>query len=442
MSPTSKQISMDLDILGNSGRSSVGSSTDEWHPSLRGSNATRVYREMSDNDPIVGGILYAIESLTRSVQWDAVPANTTPEALAQAVFLEQAIDDMSIAWQDVLSDILTMLVYGWSWFEIVYKVRGGLDEKNPAKRSAYDDGLLTWRKFAFRPQATLYEFTYGPQGGLLGMKQVTSTGGEAFMPIEKSLLFRTKSNGNNPQGRSMLRNAYRSWYFLKRIQEIEAIGIERDLAGLPVLQVPPQVLARGQTGTAATLRNELEELIQQIKRDEREGVLIPAELDAEGKPTGYKLELLSSGGKRSLDVAATIKRYESRIAMSALAEFIMLGTDRHGSFSLVESKTDLFAIALGTILDSIEEVFNRFAIPRLWQLNGVPVELWPKLRHGDIETPDITATVEAAVNLRSAGLLSEDGTLQPHFRRLIGAPSLKDPNVIQTDGDTEEDADT
>ena len=59
--------------------------------------------------------------------------------------------------------------------------------------------------------------------------------------------------------------------------------------------------------------------------------------------------------------------------MSALAEFIMLGTDRHGSFSLVESKTDLFAIALGTILDSIEEVFNRFAIPRLWQLNGVPV---------------------------------------------------------------------
>ena len=87
-------------------------------------------------------------------------------------------------------------------------------------------------------------------------------------------------------------------------------------------------------------------------------------------------------------------------------------------------------------------MFNRFAIPRLWQLNGVPVELWPKLRHGDIETPDITATVEAAVNLRSAGLLSEDGTLQPHFRRLIGAPSLKDPNVIQTDGDTEEDADT
>ena len=41
------------------------------------------------------------------------------------------------------------------------------------------------------------------------------------------------ARGDNPEGRSILRNAYFSWYFEKKIAEIEGIGIARDLAGLP-----------------------------------------------------------------------------------------------------------------------------------------------------------------------------------------------------------------
>lgn len=55
------------------------------------------------------------------------------------------------------------------------------------------------------------------------------------------MLFRTESVKDNPEGRSILRNAYRSWYFKRRIQEIEAIGIERDLAGLPVIHAPERL---------------------------------------------------------------------------------------------------------------------------------------------------------------------------------------------------------
>jgi hypothetical protein len=35
------------------------------------------------------------------------------------------MDDMSHTWDDMISEILTMLVYGWSWHEIVYKKRVG-----------------------------------------------------------------------------------------------------------------------------------------------------------------------------------------------------------------------------------------------------------------------------------------------------------------------------
>lgn len=61
------------------------------------------------------------------------------------------------------------------------------------------------------------------------------------IPMSKAMLFRTESVKDNPEGRSILRNAYRSWYFKRRIQEIEAIGIERDLAGLPVIHAPERL---------------------------------------------------------------------------------------------------------------------------------------------------------------------------------------------------------
>jgi hypothetical protein len=59
-----------------------------------------------------------------------------------------------------------------------------------------------------------------------------------FIPIEKMLLFRTTVQRNNPEGRSMLRTAYRPWRNKKRIEEIEGVGIERDLAGLPMARIP------------------------------------------------------------------------------------------------------------------------------------------------------------------------------------------------------------
>ena len=129
-----------------------------------------------------------------------------------------------------------MLPFGYSVFEIVYKIRRGPNSRSPKFRSNFTDGLVGWRKIAMRAQDTISEWVIDEDGGIRGYYQNAAPNYETvFIPIEKSLLFRTEVNKNNPEGRSLLRNAYRSYYFLKRIQELEAIGIERELAGLPVL---------------------------------------------------------------------------------------------------------------------------------------------------------------------------------------------------------------
>lgn len=403
----------------------------EWLRQL--SSATLRYKafsEMRDNNATIGAILYAIETLIRQVEWTVQPADDSDECREAAKFLEECLLDMSPNWETFLSEVLSMLPYGYAVFETVYKIRAGEDQEDQRFRSRYNDGRIGWRKFACRGQDTVYRWEFTQEGTVAGFYQVAAPDyQEVFIPMDRCILFRTKVERNNPEGRSLLRNSYRSWYFLKRLQEIEAIGVERDLAGLPVMEVPAEIMSPNATSGQKSLRTSLETIIQQIRRDEREGIVMPSQLDRDGKPTGYKLSLLSTGGSRQMNTDQIIRRYESRIAMSVLAEFIMLGLDKSGSFALADSKTDLFATSLRTILQTIQSVFMSEAVQPLFEMNPEFKEhTWPTLSFGDIETQDLGKLGGYLQAISSAGLITPDPTLEDTLREMADLP------VIAADG--------
>lgn len=131
-----------------------------------------------------------------------------------------------------------------------------------------------------------------------------------------------------------MRNAYRPWYFKRRIQEIEAIGIERDLAGLPVFHAPDGTDIWDDTDPDMVKINAaLTKMVKSVRRDEYEGLVLPH---------GFEFELVSTGGARQFDTNAIINRYDTKIAMTVLADFLMLGHNKVGSFALSSDKTELF----------------------------------------------------------------------------------------------------
>ena len=253
--------------------------------------------------------------------------------------------------------------------------------------------------------------------------------GMVEIPIEKALLFRTTSVRNNPEGRSLLRNAYRPWRFKKTIEEIEAIGIERDLAGLPVAYVPPSMLSSGATTAEVSARNAIQSMVQGIKRNENEGILFPLAYDDQGREL-YKLTLLSSGGGRTFDTDKVVTRYDQRIAMTVLADFILLGHDQVGSFALGSSKIDLFTTAIAQIAESIAEVFNQHAIPRLMKLNGMDVSRKPTLSFGEIHAVDLAQIADFIQKASGAGALIVDEGLDEYLRLIAGLP----PKVESEEG--------
>ena len=398
---------------------------EEFLHDLRGRRGVEVYREMSENDDVVGAILFAIEMLVRQCDWNVEPGGDTAKDREAAEFVESCMHDMQDTWIDTISEILSFLTYGWSFHEIVYKRRLG-NTRDTRTTSKYDDGLIGLQELPIRAQETLYQWEYDQEDNLLGMTQQPPPDFGTFtIPLEKALLFRTKSRKNNPEGRSVLRNAYRPWYFKRRIQEIEGIGIERDLAGLPVVHGPEGFdLWNEDDDDATKIRLGLESIVRSIRRDEMEGVVLPA---------GYQLELLSSGGTRQFDTNAIINRYDTRIAMTVLADFIFLGHSETGSWALSSDKTELFAIAIGAFLDIICETFNSQGIPPLIDINGdhfSGITDYPKMTHGDIEDADIQKVSTFVKDMTGIGILVPDDGLEDYIRQIGHLPDRTSDNRV------------
>ena len=375
---------------------------EEFLPELRGQRGMKVYKEMADNDDMVGAILFAVETLLRQAPFRVEPGGDTPADEKAAEFVESCMNDMQDTWTDTLSEILSFLTYGWSYHEIVYKRRAG-KSRNPKLNSKYSDGLIGWRKLPIRAQDTLYQWEYDNEDNLLGMTQLPPPDfGLRTIPIEKAIHFRTKSRKNNPEGRSILRTAYRSWYFKKGIQEFEGIGIERELAGIPKIKPPEDCnLYNPDDPDMVRLLAWAESVVKNIRQDKCAGVVLPP---------GFEFELVSSGGSRQIDTNAVINRYDNRICMTTLADFIMLGHEKVGSFALSSDKTELFSMAIGSYLDIICEAFNSQAIPRLIDLNG------------DVEKVDIQKMAAYIRDMTGIGVVVPDDNLEEYVRELGNLP--------------------
>lgn len=391
---------------------------EEFLPQLRYPYAAKIYKEMADNDPTIGAVLYMVEQLVRKAKWKVVAASDSKEDLAAAKFLEQCMDDMSSSWTDVISEVLSEFTYGWSFLEVVYKFRRGPGQKDPKYRSKYDDGRIGWRKMPIRSQHSLLGWSFdSDDGGIKAFLQQPAPDYKVrAIPLSKGLLFRTKMSRDNPEGKSLLRSAYRPWYFKKRIEEIEGIGIERDLAGLPTLQPPANVnIWDPQNQEAIAMRNQAEQIVRNVRRDKSEGLVLPF---------GWEFKLVSTGGSRQFDTNAIVNRYDYSIARTMLAELVMMGGDKGSSFALADIKKSILADSLSAQTASIANIFNKYAVTSLFRYNTFKIEENPRIECGEIVMPGLK---ELGDFFRSTGMqLDDDLELTNFLREVATMPEISE----------------
>lgn len=416
-------------------RQNSGNVYEEFLPELRWPRAGKIYQQMADNDPVVGAILYLAEMLIRGAEWRVDAASDSQEDKDAAEFLQQCMDDMEESWAATISEILSMLTYGWSFHEILYKIRRGPKESNPKYKSKFSDGKFGWRGFPIRSQASWDSWEFDDDTGelLTFIQRPEPNMQEIRIPIDKGLLFRTRVSRGNPEGKSLLRNAYRPYYFKQRFEEIEGIGIERDLAGLPVLQTPEELdLWDTDDPEMVSLKAMAEELVASVRRDSNEGIILPA---------GWELSLLNAPSSRQINIGDVIERYDNRIAITMLSDIVLIGNgSKAGSFAMADVKQSMLCNALQAQLYNIADVFNQKAVPQLFEFNSWEMEEYPRIVPGQIATPSLK---EVAIMLRAMQLdITQDTELNNYLRSLMAMPQLDGKQPMAIDGTADYSDDT
>lgn len=384
-----------------------GAVREEWERDLLGSRWPKTVRRMVD-DPLIAGILFAIEMLIRQVDWTVVAASDDAADVEAATFIDAAMAALAPSWLRTLPELLSFLPWGWVVLEQVYT------------RDAA--GRTVWASWDIRSQDSADGWDFDENGRAAALYQLPPSDYQRRrIELARCIHLTTTSRKGSPEGRSIIRAAYRPWYFRTRIENIEGIGIERDLAGLPVAKVPAELLSPNRTAEQAAVYTAIQKIITNIRRDEKEGVIWPLAYDAKGNET-YKLELLSTGGRRQFDTNAIVGRYQAQIAMSMLADFILLGHEQVGSFALSSDKTALFGVALGAFLDAISAAIEEQAFTSLLALNGLAGQA-PKLTHTDIETADLGELGQYLERLNKAGMVVfPNPELESHLLKQAGLP--------------------
>jgi hypothetical protein len=330
---------------------------------------------------------------------------------------------MESTWPDTLSEIITMIPFGWALMEFRMKRRVGMGEINfdpvdpygldangigskvpEFAPSRFSDGLVGFRSWSLRSQETLFMWEFDEDSNATVMQQMAPPDfAIRRIPLSKSLLFRTQVAKNNPEGRSALRNAWVSYYMKKNLQVFEGIGIERDLAGYPMIQIEKPDINNGlavpdiwndNDPKMVALLAAMQRIVRSVRRDEQEGLVMP---------WWAKFTLISTGSRRQNHTNEIIGRYDQRIAMSMMADFIMLGHEAVGSKALAATKISLFTSALSSFMDTASAVVDRRAIPTLLKFNGISLDLAPSLEHGDVESINIQELGEFISKLSGTG---------------------------------------
>ena len=382
---------------------------DEFVRDLQGKRGLKKYQEMRDNDATVGAIMYGTEQILRDVPRIIEPANDTEEAKEMADWLETVFDDMEHTMDDHISQALSNLTYGFADFEVVYKIRGGPGFVDKKRYSKFADGHYGVRKIASRNQHTISKFEVDPQtGDFLGIHQDYGFGKRVFIPSSKLLHYKTVTTNNDPSGRSVLRNAYKSYTYLCQLQTTEGIAIERELNGIPVISLPSEYLSADATPDQRAIVEMARTIGRDIKFNEQGAIVLPSDPyivdDKVSTVKQVELKLVASEGTRNVEIDPVIRRYQHDIARSVLAEFLMLGSSSTGSYALSKSKTDMFLRSMESYINSIYDVVNLQLVRPLWEMNGFDVNLMPKVIAGDVAPHDLKELGSYIRNLNGANI--------------------------------------
>lgn len=372
----------------------------EYNAELLGIQGLQKYDRMRRSDGTVRGSLRLFKTPVLSARWFVEAASDSKADTNAAEFVWKCFTEyMSCSWSQTLTETMLMADFGYYMFEKVWEERV-IDGKTK----------MVLKKLAPRHPMDVQEWEYDAHGGPSGvwMFPNESSGADVFIPIAKLLIFTFDKEAGNIQGISVLRSAYKHWFYKDQLYKIDAIQKERHGIGIPVIKLPPGY-------NTADLRA-ANDLGRNLRTNERAHVVLPPFWDLIfAKLEGNLVDALKSAEHHNLEIEKNI-----------LAAFL------DGKVTTKDEDQVMFLKATRFVADIVCDTFNDYLIPQMIEYNYSRVE-YPKLKARRIgESADWRTMSFAVRNLIGAGVIRPDDKLEDAMREEMDLPKVDLESIRET----------
>ena len=361
--------------------------TREYNPTLEGTQGINKYIEMK-NDAMIRTSLRIMKTPVLAARWFIKPASQEDEDVYIADFIWRALTQyMTYTWQAFVLEALLMLDYGYMAFEPVYDIK-----------TVDNQERIVWKKLAPLHPAEINEIVYDNE-----FEGITFGPENVFIPEDKLLTFTFDGEAGNIEGKSILRSAYKHWYFRENLYKIDAIQKERHGVGVPCIKLPPGFDKDKDVKLA-------KQIGENLRSNEQAHVVTPP---------GWEIYFAELHG-RQVDSLESADHHGRMIYENVLGSFMTTSSDRTGGE--IKQQEEMFIRATRFVADIIRDVINKYAIPRLVQWN-FGTDKYPELhvrRLGD--TTDWRTISFAMRNFSGMGALIPDERLEQWVREELDLP--------------------
>jgi hypothetical protein len=393
---------------------------DEYKAELIGQHGMQVWDQMWRSDPDVFRNWSMLVSLFVASTWDIQPYGgdeADEKAQKHAEFVKWALfEQMAPKFPNHLMQAMRTLRHGFVPFEQVWR-----PDTYQGKQ------VLTLDRLALRLPRSIDKWE-ADGDRLLRIVQNTIHESEVTLEAKDILYYRWGAEGDNWEGTSPFRHAYKPWKLKETLEIVEAIGLERYHVGIPV--------GYPADGAATEQLDQLEQALANIRSNESSYIRMPGP-----KTEGWEIEILTPhGGAGGADMRGAIEAHRDGISAAFLQEFMRQGQKNVGTNATAQTQQDPFmawAEAMCGVI--VEDPVNEQLIPRLVSLNFDDADGFPCLHASVIDPIALEQLAAAAASMVSSGLIYVDDPLEDYLRDRFDFPPA-DPEQREQRKVAEEEA--
>ena len=379
---------------------------------------------------VAAGVRYYI-NLVGGAEWTFTPADADTDSfyaeLAEAMLTEHPLT----SWTRIIRRAAMYRFWGFS-----------TQEWTAVRRP---DGWFSFLDIAPRAQVTIERWDVDDKGVVHGaIQRPPNTYTDIYLPRQKLLYVVDDSLNDSPQGLGLFRQLVAPAKSLARYEQLEGMGFETDLRGIPIGRAPIADMA-SQIGLEGGITKEIfktmlapiEDFVRNHIRSAKLGMLLDSAMqstaDESERPSNarmWDIELLQGDSTSFAENAAAIERKNYECARIIGVEQLLLGSGEVGSYALSKDKTHAFYLLVDGALKAVREAVKTDLLGTLWRLNGWPEEMMPEIATEAVSYTDVEQIAATLRDMATAGnTMAPDDPAIPEVRELMGLSAPTEESV-------------